>query len=40
VRQALGEAAFTAAWTEGAQMTPDAVIEYALRDDVVPSDAN
>jgi hypothetical protein len=34
--QAMGEAAFAAAWEEGAQMTPDAAIAYALRDDEAP----
>ena len=34
VRQALGDERFAAAWTEGRQMTPDAVVAYALQDEV------
>ncbi|MGH9253268.1 MAG: protein kinase domain-containing protein [Vicinamibacterales bacterium] len=33
VRQALGDERFAAAWTEGRQMTADAVVAYALQDD-------
>jgi hypothetical protein len=33
VRQSLSAEAFAAAWAEGAQMTPDAAVAYALRDD-------
>ena len=33
VRQALGDDRFAAAWAEGRQMTPDAVVAYALRDE-------
>ena len=33
VREALGEAAFAAAWAEGKHMTPDAAVVYALHDD-------
>ena len=33
VRQALGDERFAAAWTEGRQMTLDAVVAYALRDE-------
>ena len=32
-RQSLGAEAFAAAWAEGSQMTPDAAVAYALRDD-------
>ena len=34
VRQALGDERFAAAWTEGRQMSPDAVVAYVLRDEV------
>jgi hypothetical protein len=33
VRWALGDEAFTAAWAEGLELTPDAAVAYALRDD-------
>ena len=33
VREALGDEAFTAAWAEGLEMTPDVAIAYALSDD-------
>jgi hypothetical protein len=33
VRQSLGDEAFAAAYAEGAQMTPDAAVAYALRHD-------
>jgi non-specific serine/threonine protein kinase len=33
VRQALGEEQFAMAWTQGRQMTADAVVAYALQDD-------
>jgi non-specific serine/threonine protein kinase len=33
VRQALGDEAFTAAWAEGLELTPNAAVVYALRDD-------
>jgi non-specific serine/threonine protein kinase len=33
VLQSLGDEGFGAAWAEGRQMTPDAVVAYALRDD-------
>jgi hypothetical protein len=33
VRSALGDEAFTAAWAEGLDMTPDVAVAYALRDD-------
>jgi len=33
VRQKLGDEGFAAAWAEGRQMTPDAAVAYALRDD-------
>jgi hypothetical protein len=33
VRQALGDARFVAAWTEGRQLTHDAAVAYALQDD-------
>jgi non-specific serine/threonine protein kinase len=33
LRSAMGDQAFTTAWTEGLAMTPDAAVAYALRDD-------
>jgi hypothetical protein len=33
VRQSIGDEAFAAAWAAGTQMTPDAAVAYALRDD-------
>jgi hypothetical protein len=33
VRRALGDERFAAQWAEGRQMTPDAVVAYALSDD-------
>jgi hypothetical protein len=33
VRQALGDEAFAAAWTEGRQLTREAAVAYALQDE-------
>jgi hypothetical protein len=33
VRGALGDERFAAAWTEGRQMTPDAVLAYLLQEE-------
>jgi non-specific serine/threonine protein kinase len=38
-REALGEAAFTAAWAEGRQMTTEQACDDALRDVAVPTEA-